>query len=166
MEYERVAFISDTRGRFVMTQNLVDMLHDYGVGTVVHLGDLDCPYVAELFSDFDFRAVFGNHDRPRDEIQNAVSQNGEHLGNESMLSFSGNQFFVFHGQNTDRAENVANYPNGIQYVVHGHQDEALRERYGNGEVLVPGVESAWVYDGQHDKFAWATLNEARAWDSA
>ncbi len=161
MSGDRVGFISDTHGRYVMTQRLVDMLVEFEVDTVVHLGDMDDEYVVEVFDcdQFEFKALYGNHDRPRKPIYEAVAEVGEHLGNESLLYFGNQQFFVFHGYSPERAEAVAEYPNGIRYVVHGHSHEARRVRTENGDVLCPGVASAWLYDTAEDIWSWVTLDE-------
>ncbi len=161
MSGERVAFISDTHGRYVMVQRLVDMVVEFEVDTLVHLGDMDDEYVVSCFDHeaFEFKAIYGNHDRPRKTIAGVVSAFGEHLGNESLLYFGDQQFFVFHGNNPERAKAVAEYPNGIRYVVHGHSHEAQRLRTVRGDVLCPGVASMWLYDAEMDIWSWFTLDE-------
>ena len=160
MDAERVAFVADTHGQFVMTQNLVDRIREENVDSVVHLGDIDDEHTVEHFTVFDtFKAIFGNHDRPRTAIQDAVNEIGEHLGNEAMLHLNGQQLFIYHGEYPERGDNVAEYPNGVQYVLHGHQHETRRESFENGEVLNPGTASAWVYDSVDDDWEFVTLDE-------
>ena len=162
MSADVVAFIANTHSQYEMSQRLVDLLADYAVETVIHLGDVDDVNTPRLFREFDFKAVYGNYDRPPSEIADAVNQVGEHLGNEAILDYTGKQFFIFHGNNRQRAEAVADYPNGIQYVLHGFSHSVERESFDNGEVLCPGTGGAWVFYPQDDTFRYVGPVEAGA----
>lgn len=160
MDAKRVAFVADTHGQFIMTQNLTDRLVEEDVDAVVHLGDVDDPHTVEHFEVFDtLKAIFGNHDTPRSEVQSAVNEIGEHLGIEAMIHVSGEQMFIYHGEHPERGNNVADNSNGVQYVLHGHQHETRRDEFDNGEVLNPGTASAWIYDVSDAGWEFVTLDE-------
>ena len=58
----RAAIISDTHDAVFSTQDVLKMIKDEGVETIIHCGDMSSVFTAELFHDFCIYHAWGNND--------------------------------------------------------------------------------------------------------
>jgi putative phosphoesterase len=135
----KVGIVSDTHGRQAAVCLALGELRRRGVDTVLHCGDIDDAQTVRLFRGFAAHFVFGNCDRDRLELRQAMEEIGatlhEKFGN---VEFGGVKIAFVHGDDAGLLRDLerAAYHD---FLFYGHTHAAEEHRTGPTRVINPGA---------------------------
>lgn len=132
-----VGVISDTHNDLASIRKAVDFFNLRNVDMVAHCGDIFSPSAAREFSKLNcgFKAVFGNNDIERAELENVISEFG--MIREAPFEFkaAGKLFAMAH---KPLNIGIMAMDGKHDYVLYGHLHRASIERQGGTTILNPG----------------------------
>jgi putative phosphoesterase len=135
-----VGVISDTHNDFLCINSAVEFFNFRNARIVLHCGDIFSPQAAQAFSKLKcgFKAVFGNNDLERAELENIISNFG--IIKEAPFEFRlDDKLFVM----THRPS----FYDGkkYDYALYGHTHKPKIENIKGTLFLNPGEACGWRY---------------------
>lgn len=135
-----IAIISDTHDNLPNLNYALNILHDEGIDTVIHCGDMTSPDTAYHFYGFRVIHTTGNGDHANGEIRRILMElNSE---NFSGPVFEGNIYgfdmAAVHGHVPGSIHGLA-ASKKYQYVLHGHTHRRKEEKLDNCTIINPGA---------------------------
>jgi len=133
-----IGILSDTHDDREMTQRALDVLRERGAERLIHCGDLTTPGIVALFEGWRVDFVYGNMDRQRRALLDAVSGLGSaSIAESQLLYLDGKRIAVIHGHQEEELANLIG--DNYDYVLHGHTHSRRDETLGRTRVLNPGA---------------------------
>jgi uncharacterized protein len=135
----RIGVISDTHGHVANTLAAVRMLQSLEVEAVLHCGDIDTPQIPGLIVGWPTHFVFGNCDRPHDELRAAIVAAG-HTCHERFggVELAGRKIALIHSDDS-RLFRQVQISGEYDLVCYGHTHQAEFHRVEQTLVLNPGA---------------------------
>jgi putative phosphoesterase len=135
----QIAVVSDSHGRHHTVEDVLRLLKDRGIRTVLHCGDIDDAETVRLFAGFDAHFVYGNCDIDRHSIQEAAAEAGATLhGAWGYLEREGVKIAFLHG-NDQRQMHDLEQSGAFDFLFYGHTHVAAEHRTGPTRVVNPGA---------------------------
>ena len=137
---EVVGVLSDSHGWSGNIEQALQTCRDYGVGRIIHCGDVQKVQTVELFRGFELDVVQGNYDLAvLAELKEAVEAiGGRFHGLSGELEFAGRRIFFAHG---DDEKLISDAIDSQEYdvVCRGHKHQHWERRKGRTLHLQPGA---------------------------
>jgi uncharacterized protein len=135
----RIGIVSDTHGNRLMVNLALGQLHQRGITTVLHCGDIDDPETVALFRDFTMHFVFGNCDTDHAALRRAMADIDatlhEHFGS---VELEGVKLAFTHGDDKVLMRDVER-SGYYDFLFYGHTHQAEEHRSGPTRVINPGA---------------------------
>ena len=133
-----IGILSDTHNEAQITRQALDLLREREVERLIHCGDLTTPEMVALFEAWTVDFVYGNMDRQRGALLDAVNALPHaSIGETQMLRFDDQRIAVIHGHQEEQLGNLIN--DNYDYVFHGHTHSRRDETIGRTRVINPGA---------------------------
>jgi putative phosphoesterase len=133
-----IGILSDTHNESELTQRALNILCERGVERLIHCGDLTTPEIVSMFEGWRVDFVYGNMDRQRGALLDAVAAlESASIAETQLLYLGGKRFAVIHGHQEEQLDNLIS--DNYDYVVHGHTHSRRDETRGRTRVLNPGA---------------------------
>ena len=133
-----IAVISDTHNRQVSVNQALAVMAERAVDLVIHCGDIEGGATVRLFPAHT-HFVFGNCDRNRDEIEEAVAEIGATLhGAWGQLELADRRLAFVHGDDLQLLHDLE-HADTFDFLFHGHTHVAREHRTGKTRVINPGA---------------------------
>ena len=133
-----IAVISDTHNRDASVSRALAVMAERKVEVVIHCGDIEAGATVRLFPSHT-HFVFGNCDRDRDEIEEAVAEIGATLhGVWGQLELAGRRLAFVHGDDHHLLDDLE-HADTFDFLFHGHTHVAKEHRTGQTRVINPGA---------------------------
>jgi hypothetical protein len=136
----KLGILSDTHNEIANTHAALAVFQSRQVRKLLHCGDVTRPKMIQLFEGWDIALVYGNIDRDRTGLANAVAQTAGpyQIGVVCELAVNGTRIGVCHGHDEELL--AAIIESGIyDLVFHGHSHSRRDERLGSTRVINPGA---------------------------
>lgn len=136
----KIGIISDTHNETARTQAALAVFRARGVTRLIHCGDVTVPTMIQLFEGWDSVFVYGNIDREKVALAQAVASTaGPHyIGMAYEEALNGLQLGVCHGHDEELLE--AMVTSGVYgLVLHGHTHRRRDQQIGDTRVICPGA---------------------------
>jgi putative phosphoesterase len=135
----RIGIVSDTHGRTATAARALELLREAGAELILHCGDIDTPETAACFAGVPTHFVFGNCDRWRDELREAIRGAGASLQEPfGHLELAGKHLAWLHGDDF-RLKHDLEQSGAFDYLFYGHTHVASEDRVGTTWVINPGA---------------------------
>jgi putative phosphoesterase len=135
----RIGIVSDTHGNRLMVNLALAELHQRGITTVLHCGDIDDAETVALFRGFTTHFVFGNCDTDREALRAAMADVGatlhDHFGS---VELEGVKLAFLHGDDQAMMRDVER-SGYYDFLFYGHTHQAEEHRTGSTRILNPGA---------------------------
>ena len=134
-----IGIVSDTHGNRENALAALDVLHERGIETVIHCGDVGNIDVVSAFAGLDAWFVLGNVDRDFQSLSRSVSEvvGPGRLAMTHTIERGGKTFGICHGH-TNALDRFIE-ADEVNYVVCGHTHKRRDERIGSLRVINPGA---------------------------
>lgn len=133
-----IGVLSDTHNERQTTQEALNLLRERGVERLIHCGDLTTPEIVGLFAGWQVDFVYGNMDRQRRALDEAVATLARASIDEvQMLHLAGQRVAVIHGHQEEQLSRLVG--GDYSYVFHGHTHSRRDETIGRTRVINPGA---------------------------
>ncbi|MEK6674297.1 MAG: YfcE family phosphodiesterase [Planctomycetota bacterium] len=134
-----VGILSDSHGRVEAVRAALKLFDNFGVGHIVHCGDVGGVEVFDEFIGRLFTFVWGNTDSVDIRIESYLESCSIPAPTviPTRIEIDGKKFAVFHGHEREADGDLQRF--GVDYVLHGHSHEKRDERFGNVRVINPGA---------------------------
>ena len=136
----RAAVISDTHDSIFSTQDVLKIIADEGVDTIIHCGDMTTAYTAELFKDFCIYHAWGNCDYVTADIQTALKscKAGSRSDRWIKAVFDGKMIGAVHDEHS--REFASMMDSGLfDYIFVGHTHRKSDRISGKTRIINPGA---------------------------
>lgn len=136
----RIAVISDTHDAVFSTKDVLKMIADEGVDTIIHCGDMASVYTAEQFTDFCVYHAWGNNDFDTVGLQLAIRECKPGSRSERWIkcSFDGKLIGAVHDIYSPHFKTMLE-SGFFDYIFVGHTHRKMDEMMGNTRVINPGA---------------------------
>ncbi|MHB1423428.1 MAG: metallophosphoesterase family protein [Gemmataceae bacterium] len=135
----RIGIVSDTHGNRRMVNLALAELHQRGITTVFHCGDIDDPETVELFRGFTTHFVFGNCDIDKETLRAAMAAIGAALHDSfGSVELEGVKLAFLHGEDKVLMRDVER-SGYYDFLFYGHTHQADEHRTGPTRVINPGA---------------------------
>lgn len=139
-EPSRFGILSDTHNEIARTRAALAVLRARGVKHLLHCGDITRPGVIRLFEGWDVTFVYGNIDRDRAGLEQAVADTTgpTSIGVVAELTLNGMRIGACHGHDEALLETMIR--SGVYGLVcHGHSHSRRDELVDQVRVINPGA---------------------------
>lgn len=135
----RLGVLSDTHDRTDTTRAALRLLEAEGVGLLLHCGDITLPETVEAFRDAPTcHFVFGNNDKLRDELRQAIAHAGGSLHEPfGHLTLGGIEIGWLHSDDDRLFRSLQE--DVFAFLFYGHTHKAWEHRRGSCRVINPGA---------------------------
>jgi uncharacterized protein len=134
-----IAILSDTHGRYATVEKALEMLQRRNVNAVIHCGDIDDAETVWLFQGFTTHFVFGNCDKDKHAIRQAVHGIGATLHEPfGHLELNGVKMAFVHGDDGEQLRDLER-SEAFDFLFHGHTHVAAERQSGPTRVINPGA---------------------------
>ena len=136
----RIAVISDTHDAIANTQNVIKMIRDQGVDTIIHCGDMTTAYTADLFKEFCIYHALGNNDFDTIGIKYAIQTCRPGSSSDRWFKgvFDGKLVAALHEENSRQFANLMD--SGLfDYIFVGHTHRKSDRMEGKTRIINPGA---------------------------
>ena len=139
-----IGVISDTHNDFNGIIKAIKFFNLRNTDLVLHCGDICSPSAAKKFAALNsgFKAVYGNNDIDRAELDNAISPFGMISEGPFKFKVSGKLFAMTHSP-FSVSSLIAE--GNFDYVLYGHTHRPSIEKRGNVAVINPGEACGYRY---------------------
>jgi putative phosphoesterase len=135
----RIGILSDTHGNRRMVNLALAELHERGITTVLHCGDIDDPETVQLFRGWTAHFVFGNCDFDKDALRQAIIDIGAALHEPfGSLELEGVKLAFLHGDDPAMMRDVERSGH-YDFLFYGHTHQAEEHQSGPTRVINPGA---------------------------
>lgn len=135
----KLGILSDTHNDADNTEQALAILHERGVDRIVHCGDLTTPDIVALFDGWQVDFVFGNMDKKREPLEQAVDALANaSIGEVFEANLDGVRIATYHGHDEARLYTLIHH-GGYDVVLRGHTHRRRDERIGRTRVINPGA---------------------------
>jgi putative phosphoesterase len=136
----KLGILADTHDHVANTEVALAALHERGVELLIHCGDLTKPRMVKLFQGWRTAFVYGNMDRNRAALIEAVSATDGpfHVGTVYELEVDGRQVGACHGDDGELLEAMID-SGTYEVVFHGHLHVRRDEQRGKTRIVSPGA---------------------------
>ncbi len=136
----RIGILSDTHNEVARTRTALAALNARGVSKLVHCGDVTEPKMIDLFEGWDISFVYGNIDRDRFGLAQAVDAlaGPASIGVIAELALNGMRVGVCHGHDEELLETMIE-SGAYDLVCHGHSHSRRDETVGQVRIVNPGA---------------------------
>jgi hypothetical protein len=134
-----LGIISDTHGHVKRTYAAIAELEQRNVSEILHCGDINTPEVVRLFAHIPTLFVYGNVDRRREALQEAVDAVFRHgsIAEFHTIVRDGKEIGICHGHTRQLSTFLTS--NAYDYVLSGHTHVRKDERQGRVRAINPGA---------------------------
>jgi uncharacterized protein len=135
----RIGVVSDTHDRQEAVAESVRLLLEQQVELILHCGDIESPETVRVFKSVPTHFVFGNWDKDRAKLSNAIKDiGGTHYDSFGALVLDGKRVAWVHSHERHQLRQLEN-ADFFDYVFYGHTH--VREQHRTGRTLVanPGA---------------------------
>ena len=135
----KLGVMSDTHNNSDNAQWALETFRARGVERIIHCGDITTPEIVALFADWQVSFVFGNIDRDRAGLQQAVAAlpNGS-IEKMFVEQIAGKWIGAAHGDDYSIFIELTEHA-GHDWVFHGHTHIRRDEMRGNTRIVNPGA---------------------------
>ena len=136
----RAAVISDTHDAIFSTQEVLKMIAEAGVDTIIHCGDMCGAWTAELFNDFCIYHAWGNNDIDTVGLQYAIQncQPGSRSDRWIKAVFDGKMIAAVHEEHSRQFAGLMD--SGLfDYIFVGHTHRKSDRIEGKTRIINPGA---------------------------
>ena len=136
----RAAIISDTHDAVFNTQDVLKMIKDEGVATIIHCGDMSSVYTAELFHDFCIYHAWGNNDFDTIGLKLTIQECMAGSRSDRWIKgvFDGKIFAAVHEQHSTIFSGLLD-SDFFDYIFVGHTHRKSDRMMGKTRVINPGA---------------------------
>jgi putative phosphoesterase len=135
----KLGILSDTHNDVDNTEWALDILRERGAERLIHCGDLTTPRIVALFDGWRVDFVFGNMDKKRGSLEEAVDAlPSASIGEVFEADLDGTRIAAYHGHDEDRLYGLI-YQGGYDVVLHGHTHRRRDDRVMGTRVINPGA---------------------------
>jgi putative phosphoesterase len=135
----KIGVVSDTHGRFEITQNAIHLLRERGAELILHCGDIDSPETVRLFSEIPSHFVFGNWDLRPGRLKSAIAEIGGIWHDEvGQLNIAGKRLAWVHGHVRGQRQRLET-SGDFDFLFYGHSHKVEVHRAGRTLVANPGA---------------------------
>jgi putative phosphoesterase len=136
----RIGILSDTHNEVGKTRTALAALNARGVNKLVHCGDVTKPMMIGLFEGWDITFVYGNIDRDRLGLTQAVEAmtGPASIGVVAELALNGTRIGVCHGHDEELLETMIE-SKAYDLVCHGHSHSRRNQLVGQVRIINPGA---------------------------
>ncbi len=135
----KLGILSDTHNDVDNTEQALDILRGRGAERLIHCGDLTTPRIVALFDGWQVDFVFGNMDKQRGSLEEAVDALASaSIGEVFEATLDGMRVAAYHGHDNDRLYGLI-YQGGYDFVLHGHTHRRRDDRVMGTRVINPGA---------------------------
>ena len=136
----RIGLLSDTHNQLQTTRQALARFKARGIDRLIHCGDITEPKIIKLFHNWDTAFVFGNIDRDRAGLAQAVTRTPgpNHIGTTYEVTLDGLNIAVCHGHDQELLEAMITSQD-YDLVCHGHFHRRRNEQAGTTWVVSPGA---------------------------
>jgi putative phosphoesterase len=135
----KLGILSDTHNNVENTERALDILRERGAERLIHCGDLTTPGIVALFDGWRVDFVFGNMDKKRGSLKEAVDAlPSASIGEVFEATLDGTRIVAYHGHDEDRLYGLI-YQGGYDIVLHGHTHRRRDDRVMGTRVINPGA---------------------------
>jgi putative phosphoesterase len=121
----KLGILSDTHNNVENTERALDILRERGAERLIHCGDLTTPGIVALFDGWRVDFVFGNMDKKRGSLKEAVDAlPSASIGEVFEATLDGTRIVAYHGHDI---------------VLHGHTHRRRDDRVMGTRVINPGA---------------------------
>ena len=132
----RLAIISDTHSRYAAVERALELIALKDVDLIIHCGDIEDGETVEMFPS-NTHFVFGNCDRERDLLREAIGKTGATLHEPfGHLELAGASLAFLHSDDARLIRDLEK-SDAYQYIFYGHTHVAREHQSGTARVL-PG----------------------------
>jgi putative phosphoesterase len=135
----RIGIVSDTHGNRLMVARALHELHERGITTVLHCGDIDDAETVAMFHGLTVHFVFGNCDTDRAALREAMNAIGATL-HESFgsVELEGVKLAFTHGDDKTLMRDVER-SGSYDFLFYGHTHQAAEHCSGSTRIINPGA---------------------------
>ncbi len=135
----QIAVLSDTHSRYHTVEDVLKILRERGIQTVIHCGDIEDAETVALFEGFTAHFVYGNCDMERAGLRLAVRLLGATLHEPfGSLEVEGVKLAFVHGDNKRLFRDLEE-SDTYDFLFYGHTHQAEEHRTGRTRVINPGA---------------------------
>ena len=136
----KAAILSDTHDAVFSTEDVLKMVRDAGVDTIIHCGDMSCASTAELFHDFCVLHAWGNNDWDTIGLQLTIGEciPGSRSDRWIKGMFDGKIFAAVHAQHSSLFSGLLD-SEMFDYIFVGHTHRKYDQMMGKTRVINPGA---------------------------
>jgi putative phosphoesterase len=154
----KLGILADTHDHVANTEAALAALRGRGVEWLIHCGDITKPQMVKLFDGWQTAFVYGNMDRNRAALKEAVAATDGpfHVGAVYELEVDGFKVGACHGDDGELLEAMIS-SGEYDVVFHGHLHRRRDERRGETRIVSPGAlggrsadpRSVCIWDSAH-----------------
>jgi putative phosphoesterase len=135
----KIAILSDTHNQQHRLQRALELARDYQAQRVLHCGDIEDPFMIELFANWQADFVLGNCDLAQEELRKAIEAIGGTLHRQyGHLEIAGKNIAFLHGHITQLQRDLEQ-SGAYDYLFHGHTHVEADSLVGTTRVINPGA---------------------------
>ena len=136
----KLGILSDTHDEVEKTRAALDALRARGARKLVHCGDVTKPVMIHLFEGWDIVFAYGNIDRDRAGLAQAVATvtGPTTIGIVGELTLNGTRVGVCHGHDEELLEAMIE-SGSYDLVCHGHSHSRRDEHVDQVRIINPGA---------------------------
>ncbi len=145
----RIAVVSDTHDNQNAAREIVKLIGERGIDTVIHLGDIVSPFTLRLFSGFNYYGVFGNNDGERLLLKKIADEHGMHIEEQPFtFELCGKKFLIYHGSGSvEKTRGIVESfaeSDAYDFVLYGHTHIIDVRRIDRTLILNPGEACGYL----------------------
>jgi putative phosphoesterase len=136
-----IGIMSDSHNDAIGIKQAIDFFNLRNVDLVLHCGDFCLPECAAIFKNLKcgFRAVYGNNDFERTQLDRVISQFGIIEKEPSHFQIKGKNFIMSHRpMPLDFSSPIQN-----DFIIYGHTHRAKIQISANTTIINPGEICGW-----------------------
>ena len=136
----KLGILSDTHNEVEKTRAALDALRARGARRLVHCGDVTKPAIIHLFEGWDIAFVYGNIDRDRAGLAQAVARATGPTSIDVVceLTLNGTRVGVCHGHDEELLKAMIE-SGSYDLVCYGHSHSRRDEHFGQVRIINPGA---------------------------